>query len=44
VEELPWLCCLEARVALKGDTGSPSPLPLLPDLNLTFSQVGARKL
>ncbi len=44
VEELPWLCCLEARVALKGDTGSPSPLPLLPDLHLTFSQVGARKL
>jgi hypothetical protein len=43
VEELPWLCTLEAQVAVHGETGALSPLPLQPDLRLTFTQVGFRK-
>jgi len=43
VEELPWLSTLEAQVALRGDSGSVSPLPLQPDLRLTFSQTSFRK-
>ncbi|WP_243322076.1 GNAT family N-acetyltransferase [Geothrix sp. SG200] len=43
VEELPWLHTLEAQVAVHGETGALSPLPLQPDLRLTFTQVGFRK-
>jgi len=43
VEELPWLHSLEAQVALQTEAGSPGPLPLSPDLRLTFSQASHRK-
>jgi len=43
VEELPWLCTLEAQVAIGGDAGSTGPLALSPDLRLTFSQASFRK-
>ena len=43
VEELPWLCTLEAQVALRGDTGSTRPLPLQLEVRLTFSQASFRK-
>jgi acyl-CoA synthetase (NDP forming)/GNAT superfamily N-acetyltransferase len=43
VEELPWLHSLEARIALSGDAGSQGPLPLQPDLRLTFGLGSIRK-
>jgi hypothetical protein len=43
VEELPWLCTLEAQAVLQADTGPACPLPLQPDLRLTFCQGGVRK-
>ena len=43
VEELPWLCNLEASVAIPGDAGSTGPMALQPDLRLTFCQASFRK-
>jgi hypothetical protein len=43
VEELPWLSTLEAQVAIQGDVDSIRPLPLQPDVRLTFSQASFRK-
>ncbi len=42
VEELPWLCALEAQVIIGGDDGSGHPLPLQANLRLTLSQASFR--
>jgi acyl-CoA synthetase (NDP forming) len=45
VEELPWLCTLEAEVGLPSDPDSVHPKPLLPlqaGLRVAFSQAGYR--
>ncbi|WP_285577095.1 GNAT family N-acetyltransferase [Geothrix limicola] len=38
VEELPWLCALEAQVLIQGEAAATGPLPLQPSLRLTFCQ------
>ena len=43
VEELPWLCSLEAQVVLGREADQPGALPLQPLPRLTFSQAGSRK-
>jgi hypothetical protein len=42
VEELPWLCALEAQVSIGGEDGSGHPLPLQANLRLTLSQASFR--
>ena len=42
MEELPWLCALEAQVIIGGDDGSGRPLPLQANLRLTLSQASFR--